>query len=874
MTLKRKKQKPRQVASDSICTTKSPYSPTGILRLAIFAVISLLFVAGPYFRGLYFAQELLVVHLISFTLFSIWWVVKLLEKGDGHPVAFLDICIVVLGLLYFASRLWAINPREAVGEFLKITNYLVVYLLVFDLSRHLKLKRFFPRLGRECGQSKDLHASLLMLLTAMVLSGVALACSGLAAVGGADIAGAFVWGRLFSPLQYANAAAIYFLTSMILAVGLMMGCGNRHLRTFYFLSAALLFISIILTYSRSVWLLIPPLVLLFAAVAGRGYRLRILLYFTAIFFTGVPASFAAYRFFQAGDRLAAWGFIAAALVLALLLRVPVELYLRRFSRVGKAAAAGAVLLALSVAGFLWLQGELRRPLHLERTGEQPSEEQYFEQIISGVPGGSFHRLSLEVKAAAPPGENGGEEAFAWKLAVQGIVADRFSNEYLDVDILEYSDPDGCGWQKREFEFKTPQNIRRLNIRLISGSPGVGVTFRNVALHGPAGDKALHFYAYRILPAELYERIMLFRLDLTEEPRIAHYRDAWKIIRNNPLWGYGGGAWNCLYPAYMTKSYWTAEPHNHYLKVWIEAGLFAFLAFVGMAAALTVSLLKFIRRNRGAAVQRLTGAALYAAAAGLMIHGAVDFSLSLGAVSLLLFALLGIARSLFAGGEPGGRKQGLPFGETPAGRGMAIAGLAVSLLLLGYTCALWQGNRASAAALSAYDRKSYTRAEVLLSRAIKFDPLQAVNYALLADIYKSRAAAAANHDEAVDLMAKALELARRAWEKEPYNTSYNRQYGLIMLNTGEIEAGLQRLERNIALNPFHPDHYAQLAAARLAVAEYHLKAGASRQAELLLRQILALETQMGRYHEDTAGLDRYLEEARRLLQELERAAHRD
>ncbi len=833
-----------------------------------FAAVILLLLAGPYFRGLYFTRELLALHLFSFALLSMWWVVKLLHRRSSISVAPLDACVIALGLFYFASMLWALNPREALEEFLKTANYAVIYLLVFDLCRNLNLKDialFQASVGE--GGSREIAAVPRLFLAAAVVSGTALAGSGLAAVSGADIEGAFVWGRLFSSLQYANAAAVYFLVSMFLAVGLGLACKARYCSMLYMSCAILLFISIILTYSRSVWLLIPPLVLLFAAAAGRGNRLRILLYFLVIFTVGLPASLVVQRLFQAGALLPAWAVIVASLVLGLLLTLPAELYLHRLGPAGKVISAGAVLLILGIAALLWLQAELQAPLSLEQPEGKNAVEEYIEQVIYGIQENKSYRLSLEVRSEGCSESDMEGGFYTWALEIRGIVADKFSNEYHSLEILEHLDTGTGGWQEREFVFVTPADIRRLSIRLHSGSPGTSATFCKVILHGAGEERALRFYAHRILPAELYERIMLFRLDLAEEPRIAHYRDALKIIRENPLWGYGGGAWNCLYPAYMTKSYWTAEPHNHYLKVWIEAGLFAFLAFVGVGAALTASLLKFIGRNRGATEQRLTGAALYVAAAGLLIHGAVDFSLSLGAVSLLLFALLGIARSLFAGGEPGGKELGPPAGEKSAGRGMAVAGLAVSLLFLGYTCALWQGNRLSAAAVSSYERKSYTWAEVLLSRAIKLDPLQAVNYALLADIYKSRAEAATNHDEAVDLMTKALELAGQAWGKEPYNTGYNRQYGLILLNTGEIEAGLHRLERNIELNPFNPDHYEQLAAAQLAVAEYHLKEGESRRAELFLRQLLALGRQMGRYNENTAELDHYQEEARLLLQEL-------
>ena len=862
MSSKKRKQRPGQGAGrgpDAVETARD--RAVALIRFVILVAVSLLLIVGPFYRGLYFARELLTVHLISFALFALWWVVRLLDIRIRFSVAPLDICIFALGIFYLASNLWAIHPREAAGEFLKVFNYLVIYLLVFDLCRHLELEKMFPLLGREREKNRALPASLQVLLTMMVISGVAVACSGLAAVGGAEIKGAFVWGRLFSPLQYANAAAIYFLAALFPALGLMAAGKNRYTRALFMAAAMLLTISIALTYSRSVWLLAPPLALLFALSAGRGNILRLLLYTIMIFATAFPAAFAAGHFFQEGAHLAAWAVIAAAILFGLFLAALVELYISRVSPAGKAVLAGISLFTVCLAVFLWLQGEMGSPLYLEQAGGEVQESQYMEQVVSTVDGDTVYRLTLEVKAEGPSGFEEGEEPVAWKVAVLAAVADRVTNEYLTTAILEQGEQGDGEWQRREFAFKTPLDIRKLTIRLMSGDPGSTAIFRDVLLQGAGEEKALRFYAHRILPAGLYARITLFRTNLAEEPRIAHYGDAWKIICDNPIKGYGGGAWNCLYPSYMNRSYWTSEPHNHYLKVWLEAGLFAFLALVAILVAATVSFIRFIRQKAQAAEQRLPAAAIYFAAAALLLHGAVDFSLSLGAVSILLFTLLGCWRGMSAGEEGRDRKGR----RCPAGF-KAMAGFALTLLLFGCTFSLWRGSRLAEAALLAYDRGSVPLAEKLLCKAVKLDPLQALPCSILADIYKERAGASPERSQAVALMAKARDHARQAWEREPCNTTYSRKYSLILLSTGDLDGGLQLLKRNVELNPFHPDHYEQLAAALLAVAEHHLDAGKPDQAGLLLKQILDLEASMEQYHESTAALDYYLGKASYLMQD--------
>ncbi|MGG1553652.1 O-antigen ligase family protein [Paenibacillus ferrarius] len=108
-------------------------------------------------------------------------------------------------------------------------------------------------------------------------------------------------------------------------------------------------------------------------------------------------------------------------------------------------------------------------------------------------------------------------------------------------------------------------------------------------------------------------------------RLGYYRDAWSMIKDAPLLGYGGGAWNILQYRYQTAAYTVAYVHNHVLETWIETGIAGVLLLIGTALAF---LIKAIGAYKDAAPMARIGIASYMTAFGcLFAHSLVDFTFS-------------------------------------------------------------------------------------------------------------------------------------------------------------------------------------------------------------------------------------------------------
>ncbi len=214
-------------------------------------LLAVLLFYPPYFRGLFFARELLPTHIFTAMLFALLAFYKIYRREplfSRHP---LDWAIVALLGLYTTSSIAAWNARDAVGAILKMANYAAVYWMLAYGVRSLSAVRNY--------------------LAVFFTSGTGVAVLGLgAAFGTFHYKDAFVGGRIYSSLQYPNTLAA-FLTAINL-FGLYLWAEAWHLASRLLLSVGnyLLFLTFLGTQSRGALLIYPVglLVLLLGLTGG------------------------------------------------------------------------------------------------------------------------------------------------------------------------------------------------------------------------------------------------------------------------------------------------------------------------------------------------------------------------------------------------------------------------------------------------------------------------------------------------------------------------------------------------------------------------------------------------------------------------------
>lgn len=338
-----------------------------------------------------------------------------------------------------------------------------------------------------------------------------------------------------------------------------------------------------------------------------------------------------------------------------------------------------------------------------------------------------------------------------------------------------------------------------------------------------------FTADRGLVPKLIQWLAFIPQDYNARSRIQWTFDALRIIKDHPVLGAGGGGWDALYHNYQSYGYWSTQVHNHFMQVWVETGTVGFLTF----AALWVLVLwhgfrawRAARADGDASRGAILAGALTGIAA-LLAHSFIDFNLSLSSVTLALWSLAGVIRTMpVTAGADGAGFAAARAGGTAARAaqdyrflprlavygGTIIAGTGVAMLLGGFF--------AGQAAVRALNGGEAAEARDLFDRAVRLDPFTA---SFRVDAGQARLAAAqqagAKAGAAGDIgraVGEALAGLRRAVELEPYNANYRSFLGSLLLQTGDAENGLKEFERAVALQPYVAERYENLAMAYAAV----------------------------------------------------------
>lgn len=399
--------------------------------------------------------------------------------------------------------------------------------------------------------------------------------------------------------------------------------------------------------------------------------------------------------------------------------------------------------------------------------------------------------------------------------------------------------------------------------------GLSPAVRAAALGGAGalGTAAAALALTRVaVPASVLERVRSISLaDYDARSRIEWMADALKIVRDHPVLGAGGGAWEAIYHKYQSYGYWSTQVHNHFMQLWVETGTVGFLIFLAWWALLLWYGWRAWTVARRAGEQAAPGQAVLAGAlAGALALGAhslLDFNLSLSAVTIAMTALFAVVRA--QPGAEGGAAAGPAWAEM-AGRAGAAgpapgAGsrsarrraeaeyrLLPRAAAYGLTALAWcgvlillLGQDAGQRAAEALNAGRVDEARVLFQRAIAYDPFTA---SFRMDLGQALALQAQAQGD-MRLFREAQGHFEAGVARDPYNPNYHALLGSYLLQLGSFQEGLGHLEQALELHPWEAQRYETLAGALVAVARYHRQQGNDADARRLAARVLDLREQL-------------------------------
>jgi O-antigen ligase len=285
-----------------------------------------------------------------------------------------------------------------------------------------------------------------------------------------------------------------------------------------------------------------------------------------------------------------------------------------------------------------------------------------------------------------------------------------------------------------------------------------------------------------------------------------WRGTIEMIRQRPLWGWGGGSYAWAEPAFQryAAGRTAVYAHNEPLHLAAEYGLVGAFLLALIAGAWLWRAVLLVRRSPQAREACLTAGAA-AVLVATLVHGLFDYNLHIYSNSHAVLMVMGVAMSLQA------RAGGLPrWAWTPRLRRALGAALTVAGLLL-FVAMFATGASYGVMFLgdAARDRREDDRAERYYRLAARLDPGNFNAWREIGWIYRTRAIETRDPARGEVWVETALAAYRRAERINPYDEDV--LFGLAQIHRlrGEEEAALRTLQRIVQLHPKRPFYFKQL-----------------------------------------------------------------
>ncbi|MFZ5968915.1 MAG: O-antigen ligase family protein [Bacillota bacterium] len=729
----------------------------------IFFFLCIILFYPPFFRGLFFEKELLPTHIVSFSLFFLLVITKIRDKDFSLINSWPDFLGLGLVLLYFASIFYGVNKKLAIGEFLKYANYYAIYLMIKYLI-------------------KDNDKRLRIIVNTLLISGLGVSIIGIgSAIGTFSFNGAFVSGRINSTLQYPNALAAYLFALFILALGMMTISKNSKEKYFYILCTNIFFFTFIPTFSRGMWLMAPFILLSFMIFSPLNRKFDIFMNSLTSCIPSLILSFLFIQRIEGGNAFLHWSIFLLSVFSSAGLVLLKDKFLSKDIHVyGKRIIIVLISIAIIFSLALVIVLSTTEPLTLSNMNAAEDINKIVTRNVTGVLENHEYNLQADVMSS-----NDEQKPFSGQIGIYSI------DEQGKTELLHTENINEDG--KLSIDFSTTENTKSLNFRFINKYTNTEITFDNVVLYDKQTNEEIRTLKlkYKYLPESIVTRIeSISATDYSAMSRITFYKDAFKIIKDYPIFGTGGGGWSTLYFTYQSYMYWTTQAHNYFMQVWIEVGTTGLAVFFSFIVFLIYSGYKRLRIAEDNE-NKVLALSIYTAWFTLLAHSMVDFDLSLGAVSILLWTLFGMSCH---------DNVQIKINDNYKNVQKYFI-VVISLLLVIGSFSLNEGLISAEKAVIAANNKQYEQALKHFENANRYDPYAATTAIDLATLYTSLS------EQNPDYKSKAIEKVEKALELEPYNVKMLSKAGQLYASLGYYEKALNSIDQSMKVQPMNVENYA-------------------------------------------------------------------
>ncbi|MBF8983781.1 O-antigen ligase family protein [Lutibacter sp. B2] len=788
----------------------------------VFALLCILLFYPPFFRGLFFDQELLPTHIFSFGLGTVWLFTKIRSKGRiirSIP----DLLGLAIVGMYFISIIYGVNVRLAIGEFLKYANYYMIYLLVRDYT-------------------VDDEKNKKTILNVLLLSGVVVSIIGIgSAIGTFSYAGAFVKGRINSTFQYPNALASYLFALFIVALGLLQNSENGKEKFFYASLANLFIFTFIPTFSRGMWLLAPMLAIVYLILVPKNKKIETIVYGFVITIPAIAFSLLFIKEIESSNAVILWGLLLVSILMTVGITYLCEKRIENLRKISykPVVAVGVIfIIMISIIGFIALNST--QPLILSNMENKEDRYKSVSRDITDIIKNKEYKLEVNTTV-----KNLQSKAYAGRIDIYSVNNEGEVKRLIKENIVESN--------HLALNFKTIDTTETIRIEFLNYYVNTEVIFDQATLYDHQTGKKIKAIKlkYKYIPESVVSRVESITSNNTMQTRVIFYRDAYKIIKDYPIFGAGGGAWETLYSIYQSYMYWSTQAHSYIIQLWIEIGTLGFLVYLSLIGNLLVDVCKTIKHTDDMKTN-MTQCTICIAWLTLIIHSVMDFDLSLGAMSILLWTLFGLTNQMQI-------KRGKKESKNNSLRCITII---ICLILVIESWSLHRGQQYAKKAIEYAQNNSIQNAIIYLEKATKYDPFTGSYHMDLSTMY------IVGGGKENQYMERAIKEIQKSVELAPYNSKILKKVGQIYMQTGDFDKGLSYIDKSVEVQPMNTNNYLDQTQRYLAVSKYLLNKDDQRGVDRIIGRIPNIKYLLNKNSKATLKTFKYNEDLNGNIQKLD------
>ncbi|MTI53313.1 O-antigen ligase family protein [Geosporobacter ferrireducens] len=341
--------------------------------------------------------------------------------------------------------------------------------------------------------------------------------------------------------------------------------------------------------------------------------------------------------------------------------------------------------------------------------------------------------------------------------------------------------------------------------------------------------ALSSHILNYLPENLANRLANISLGTeTVTERTVFYQDAFKIIKDYPLLGTGGGGWDTLYRMYQSYGYSSTQAHNYYMQLWIEIGTIG-VAVLGMILLIYIyHLVNNYRITKDLDIKAVHGG-LFIAIAAILGHSFIDFNMALTAIPILVWGMMGMQIGISE------KVLSIRNGKKITSYGvMTLACILFAVSVLHF--AAMNEIRSGIKDLSSGQVERGVKEMKNATRLNPFEPSYFSDYAMVINQIALQARDEARVKDSIKQMDKAMKLGS-------YDFKLLVKAASFYLNNGETDKGFEMIALLEKHHPLNSSTYENLTAFYVSVAEQYITEGKRSEAVKLLEDVIGIQDKM-------------------------------